>query len=661
MIFKDINELLTETSSCGCTEGSIWNTNKEGYSYTEASPTSTDYHVITTGGTKLYVNPINNTYDVKAFGAIGDGIANDTLAFNKAMDILSKQTFPKRLVASGRFVINLETVWNITDNTTLDWSNATFIPASTNNTKTHITIMGHRNGESDKAGVVWPPVIKTSLTKDALRWDTSIEVADASGIQEGDLLVLISKEYFQKKTQTRDTQEATRVSSVVGNKIYLDAPILCDYTASGHQADGGTGYPDVCHFSTAQKVEIIGGIFEIYNRVSKAIVISDINLPKLSGQRFIQPYRRGLEIRNCSGDTHYDQVLERMGEEPTDDSETYPSFGYGVMHTSCCYSRVFAGQGRRGWHSYDATAGQRDITYYNFIGQMEQQSISSHADCVLFRVVGCQIDSRYAIHGRGRYIQVEDCKITTVTAGNGVEWGGESWELHITGCEFDGTYDNAYAINSRAWVRSDNQIHRDNSRVFIIGNKFLGRGTNISVEKGAHQVVFEGNTIVCDDYATTPSKIVLDVLDDGEGVFSNNVITSPSGGGRACISLGGDSDSKWTTGGNIVSGWVSHDTSGYIYSLRGDGCTFTIAHNTVDVDKLTAFISTASAISLNIVKNSITADENAYLIRQTGSKSSTINRLVHNDASFPSTRKSLVLAGSSITITQEAGNVFSDT
>lgn len=56
-----------------------------GFRYEVAAAGATDEHVTTAGGVKLYVQAGASGYDVKAFGAVGDGVTDDTAAVNAAL------------------------------------------------------------------------------------------------------------------------------------------------------------------------------------------------------------------------------------------------------------------------------------------------------------------------------------------------------------------------------------------------------------------------------------------------------------------------------------------------------------------------------------------------------------------------------------------------
>lgn len=57
-----------------------------GFRYQVATSIASDHHLTTAGGVKLYVLAGDNGYNVKAFGAVGDGVADDTAEIQTAIN-----------------------------------------------------------------------------------------------------------------------------------------------------------------------------------------------------------------------------------------------------------------------------------------------------------------------------------------------------------------------------------------------------------------------------------------------------------------------------------------------------------------------------------------------------------------------------------------------
>lgn len=79
--FKTVSDLLTSTATYLGKTGDI--VEAGGFRYSIAASGATDHHVTTAGGVKLYVVKVGA--DVRAFGAVGDGVTDDTAAINKAL------------------------------------------------------------------------------------------------------------------------------------------------------------------------------------------------------------------------------------------------------------------------------------------------------------------------------------------------------------------------------------------------------------------------------------------------------------------------------------------------------------------------------------------------------------------------------------------------
>lgn len=94
-------DLLARTEAI--TAGSVILTRAEGYSYTVVPAGATDYNIVTAGGTLLRVNEVGGVFNVRAFGAKGDGIADDSAVFQAAVNAVGNGTL---LVPPGTYRIH---------------------------------------------------------------------------------------------------------------------------------------------------------------------------------------------------------------------------------------------------------------------------------------------------------------------------------------------------------------------------------------------------------------------------------------------------------------------------------------------------------------------------------------------------------------------------
>ncbi|WP_420326817.1 glycosyl hydrolase family 28-related protein [Mameliella sp.] len=84
--FETVADLIAET--VGLPTGATLRARREGFRYQVAPAAATDHHLTTAGGTKLYVQPAESgRYNVKAFGAKGDGTTDDSAAIQAAVDL----------------------------------------------------------------------------------------------------------------------------------------------------------------------------------------------------------------------------------------------------------------------------------------------------------------------------------------------------------------------------------------------------------------------------------------------------------------------------------------------------------------------------------------------------------------------------------------------
>lgn len=78
-----------------------------GFRYQVAATGATNHHLTTAAGVKLYVLP---PYDVRAFGAVGDGATNDTTAFRLAGLALTADGGGKLVIPAGTYMVGRQTL-----------------------------------------------------------------------------------------------------------------------------------------------------------------------------------------------------------------------------------------------------------------------------------------------------------------------------------------------------------------------------------------------------------------------------------------------------------------------------------------------------------------------------------------------------------------------
>jgi hypothetical protein len=84
--FDTVSELLANTSMTYPSTPTNTIIEADGFRYTVAATGVTDQNITTAGGLKLYVQPTENGYNVRAFGSYGDGVTNDAPAVQAAIN-----------------------------------------------------------------------------------------------------------------------------------------------------------------------------------------------------------------------------------------------------------------------------------------------------------------------------------------------------------------------------------------------------------------------------------------------------------------------------------------------------------------------------------------------------------------------------------------------
>lgn len=121
---RDVTSLLSDTSltyNSGSintvTAGDILQTRAENFSYQVAASGATNQHLTTAGGVKIYAL----TSNVQAFGAVGDGVTNDTAAIQAAIAAAAVYKYGLIFEAGKNYLVSSPLSFSNSANTVPSW------------------------------------------------------------------------------------------------------------------------------------------------------------------------------------------------------------------------------------------------------------------------------------------------------------------------------------------------------------------------------------------------------------------------------------------------------------------------------------------------------------------------------------------------------------
>jgi hypothetical protein len=217
-VFTTVAALLADTGTYTLfTANDYVRVEDGGFVYRVAASGASDQHVTTAGGVKLYVLPGEKGYNVKAFGVVGNGIADDGPTLNAVMSVIS-------VSGGGRLWFPIGT-YNIDTALVLQPSVHLNLPAGV-----VLDVASLAGGTAMRAqGTVGSAV---SLTANASRTNLSVSVAagSESGFSVGDYVLIYSER--QPDTSAQKDGEFQIVKATSSGSITLQDGLWGDYTTA---------------------------------------------------------------------------------------------------------------------------------------------------------------------------------------------------------------------------------------------------------------------------------------------------------------------------------------------------------------------------------------------------------------------------------------------
>jgi hypothetical protein len=478
----------------------------------------------TAGGVDPFAtDPYGDVYNVKLFGAVGDGVANDTAAIQAAIDAAAAAGGGDVIVPNGDYLENelaLKSGVRI-----VGQGGARFIklPGSLSDTNNAINMIGTVTASASEA------------TANVAVGDGSVAVADGSLFAAGDYCLLRDNTWADTGVAGRN-QEIVRVASVATNTVSLKSEVIGSYaTADTAELVKITPIED----ASVNGVEIVvptgtntGGGIRL--DVTTSCAVRDC---KISGAND----NASIDVNRSTGTEISGNVLV--------DAQNITTGGYGyaiIIGESSHHVRVY-GNHQEGVRESAATNRARIVVFSGNTGR------------------NCQ-DSHFNTHGSWcDGIIISD---NVSTGGTYAYYAGfathKRADSNVLIANNIVSFPNSYGISTNS------PTGKESSNISIVGNKIHGFGVDnnnspgISVAR-ASNVLVSGNLITGSGSANEDQGILATLIVDG--TISGNMISGLTSGYGVQIT---DCTNVSVIGNSV------NDVLSYNYRTTGTntGCSF---------------------------------------------------------------------------------------
>lgn len=394
----------------------------------------------------------------------------------------------------------------------------------------------------------------TTLHSEAFRYDTTIRVKSHKDVKPGQFVRLLNREKFDP-SGTKSTIEWNKVVGIVGNRVYLQFPLLVDHATA-----------DLDFYSAATGFEWRGGEF-----IGTSLRLKYLDAPQVSGVQIQGPLRYGIFVLGCIGDTIRNCTVNDPGHGIKLDGiygTGGQEYGYGIIHTNCANSNVVDCHGYNGWHIFDAADGVRDVTYTNCSASGSLYGFSTHQSCVSASYVNCRSLGKHGHSHRCRYLNIEGGLIQNDSLA-GVALMSNQWEARIKGVRFEGRPD-----GTKSDIMLGSGPSQSHPQRFTIEDcSFTSfKGIGLSTTAPGSTMHFKRNTIRCERESGSIS------LHSGLLLIDDNTIENLGSNGFVLTG-----EKTFVRRNHLTGERLDTPQATLIYS-QGEGGVFYVEDNTIDVE-----------------------------------------------------------------------------
>lgn len=353
---------------------------------------------------------LRDVISIKDFGAVGDGVADDTDAFEAAL--LEANATNGVLVGDGRtYRITRRINVNRTGKASLriDLRGSTILLDDAE-------IWFGRSGNGNPS-----EFLSTTLTADVAKGGKLLPMGSITGLAVGDLIQIESPAY---SCATTATCHSYIVETISGGNVYIRGTFVADITAQQVIDSGVSGPIVIKAYKLDDGLVIENGFIEHTDPLGLrvGINITQQRAPIIRNLHCDGQTRIQVQIIYGTDDLNENCTFRRYGYcDPIEPDTVNPSapdglpFGYGLAHARNYRSTVRGCSGALGWHAFDAARGQMYIDYIDCSGFRDAYTFATHESSWFVNYINCT-----AI-GRMGFLLARSAHPRMVNCGGGID------------------------------------------------------------------------------------------------------------------------------------------------------------------------------------------------------------------------------------------------
>lgn len=198
--------------------GNVIRLRATGWAY-QVVAANASYHIITAGGVCLIALPGANGFDVGAFGAVGDGVTDDTAKLVTAITYAASSKLA--LNWPGGNVYGFTNIYATVDDGVYNWVGTP-----------RLKQLSTRVASTNAMQVGGKAIATTTLASSATTHAMSVTLTDASSVQVGDLIRLTTNRLMpgdNRNDPNNAFSQLVRVNGKSGNIVSFDDPLAFDF------------------------------------------------------------------------------------------------------------------------------------------------------------------------------------------------------------------------------------------------------------------------------------------------------------------------------------------------------------------------------------------------------------------------------------------------